>query len=268
VGSPDLFARDDRETEQSINFITCHDGFTLNDLVSFNEKHNQDNGENNRDGMNENFSWNCGHEGDTDDSSIQELRNRQVKNHLTVLMLSAGLPMLLAGDEVRRTQRGNNNAYCQDNELSWFDWTLFDRHSDVHRFVQQLCRYRTSGVQGTATLAQLMQRASVRWHGVKLNKPDWATHSRSLAAELLSQCGPVCLYAIFNGYHADLEFELPPAPGVESQPWRLCIDTAKPSPYDILPLREAPAFASSTYLAQARSVVLLARFLSPAAGAS
>jgi isoamylase len=262
LGSPDLFARDDREAEQSINFITCHDGFTLNDLVSYNDKHNWDNGEDNRDGMNDNFSWNCGHEGETNDPYIQELRNRQVKNHLTVLMLSAGLPMLLAGDEVRRTQRGNNNAYCQDNELSWFDWTLFDQHADVHRFVQHLCRYRTSTAQGTTTLTQLIQRARVRWHGVKLNAPDWATHSHSLAAEILSQRGPVCLYAIFNAYREDLSFELPPIPSAESQPWRRCIDTGNPSPYDILPMTEAPAVSDSVYLAKARSIVLLARFLS------
>jgi len=128
--------------EQSIHFVTCHDGFTLNDLVSFNGKHNEANGEENRDGSNDNLSWNCGAEGPTDDPEIERLRNRQVKNFLTITLLAVGAPMLLMGDEVRRTQRGNNNAYCQDNEISWFDWTLLDKHPDVYRFVKRLLSFR------------------------------------------------------------------------------------------------------------------------------
>ena len=124
LGSPEIYGHKEREPEQSINFVTCHDGFTLNDLVSYNHKHNEANGEDNRDGANENRSWNCGVEGPTDDPAIEQLRNRQVKNFFTVTMLSLGVPMFVMGDEVRRTQRGNNNAYCQDNETSWFDWTL------------------------------------------------------------------------------------------------------------------------------------------------
>ena len=122
--------------------MTCHDGFTLNDLVSYNEKHNEANGEDNRDGANDNRSWNCGVEGPTDDPAVEKLRNRQVKNFLTVTLLSLGVPMILMGDEVRRTQRGNNNAYCQDNETSWFDWTLVEKHADVHRFVKLLIARR------------------------------------------------------------------------------------------------------------------------------
>ena len=120
---PGLYGHEEREAEQSINFVTCHDGFTLNDLVSYNQKHNEANGEDNRDGANDNLSWNCGAEGPTDDPAVEALRNRQVKNFIAVLMLAAGTPMLLMGDEVRRTQRGNNNAYCHDNELNWFDWS-------------------------------------------------------------------------------------------------------------------------------------------------
>ncbi len=142
VGSPEIYGHKGREVEQSINFVTCHDGFTLNDLVSYNDKHNEANGEDNRDGDNDNRSWNCGVEGQTDDPVIERLRNRQVKNFLTVTLLSLGVPMITMGDEVRRTQRGNNNAYCQDNELSWFDWTLLERHADVHRFVSLLCTRR------------------------------------------------------------------------------------------------------------------------------
>jgi glycogen operon protein len=118
--------------------VTCHDGFTLNDLVSYNDKHNEANGEDNRDGANDNRSWNCGVEGPSDDPAIEKLRNRQVKNFLTVTLMSLGMPMILMGDEVRRTQRGNNNAYCLDNELNWFDWQLVTRHADVLRFVRLL----------------------------------------------------------------------------------------------------------------------------------
>ena len=133
LGSPDLYGHEEREAEQSINFVTCHDGFTLNDLVSYNQKHNEANGENNRDGTNDNLSWNCGVEGPTDDPEIEALRNRQVKNFFALMLLAAGTPMLLMGDEVRRTQRGNNNAYCQDDDISWFDWACSNdtRHPSI-----------------------------------------------------------------------------------------------------------------------------------------
>jgi isoamylase len=117
-----VYGHKGREAEASVNFITCHDGFSLNDLVSYNSKHNEANGEQNRDGADDNRSWNCGVEGPTDDPQIEELRNRQVKNFLTVTLFSFGVPMILMGDELRRTQRGNNNAYCHDNEANWFDW--------------------------------------------------------------------------------------------------------------------------------------------------
>ena len=142
VGSPEIYGHKEREAEQSVNFVTCHDGFTLNDLVSYNDKHNEANGEDNRDGANDNRSWNCGVEGPTDDPAVEKLRNRQVKNFLTVTLMSLGMPMILMGDEVRRTQRGNNNAYCQDNEISWFDWSLLEKHADVHRFVSLLTARR------------------------------------------------------------------------------------------------------------------------------
>ena len=142
LGSHEVYGHKEREAEQSVNFVTCHDGFTLNDLVSYNGKHNEANGEENRDGANDNKSWNCGVEGPTDDPAIEELRNRQVKNFLTVTMLSLGVPMILMGDEVRRTQGGNNNFYCHDNEANWFDWSLVEKHADVHRFVKLLLARR------------------------------------------------------------------------------------------------------------------------------
>ena len=129
LGSPDIYGHKEREAEQSVNFVTCHDGFTVNDLVSYDQKHNEQNGEGNRDGANDNRSWNCGVEGPSQEPSIEKLRNRQVKNFLTVTILSLGMPMLLMGDEVRRSQGGNNNAYCQDNETSWFDWALVENPS-------------------------------------------------------------------------------------------------------------------------------------------
>ena len=185
LGSPEIYGHKEREAEQSINFVTCHDGFTLNDLVSYNEKHNEANGEDNRDGANDNRSWNCGVEGPTDDPAIEKLRNRQVKNFLTVTLLSLGVPMILMGDEVRRTQRGNNNAYCQDNETSWFDWTLLEKHADVHRFVSLLNARRllrdVEHERQRVSLSQLLREANKAWHGVKLGQPDWGDQSHSLA---------------------------------------------------------------------------------------
>ena len=144
TGSPDVFGHEEREAEQSINFVTCHDGFTLNDLVSYNTKHNEANGHDNLDGASDNLSWNCGVEGPSDDPAVERLRNRQVKNFLTLTMLAVGTPMLLMGDEVRRTQRGNNNAYCINDETTWFDWDLVVRHGDVHRFAKELIALRVS----------------------------------------------------------------------------------------------------------------------------
>ena len=185
LGSPEIYGHEEREPEQSVNFVTCHDGFTLNDLVSYDRKHNEANGENNRDGADDNRSWNCGAEGPTDDPGVEKLRNRQVKNFLTVTMLSLGVPMILMGDEVRRTQAGNNNAYCQDNEISWFDWTLVAKHADVHRFVTLLNARRllrdAEHERRRMSLNQLLRQAKTAWHGVKLNQPDWSPSSRSVA---------------------------------------------------------------------------------------
>jgi len=262
LGSPDLFGHEEREAEQSINFVTCHDGFTLNDLVSFNEKHNEANGEANRDGSNDNLSWNCGAEGPTGDPATETLRNRQVKNFLALNLLSVGTPMLLMGDEVRRTQRGNNNAYCQDNESSWFDWSLCERHADVHRFVRLLSAFRHERdvvVEGTAqTLNQLLRHARIDWHGVSLNDPDWSHDSRALAFTLQTLGWRFLLHGMFNAYWEPLTFELPPAPSGSDQLWRLCIDTALPSPDDINRWEEAAMVTTSTYVVQSRSIVLLA----------
>jgi isoamylase len=262
LGSPDLYGHEEREAEQSINFVTCHDGFTLNDLVSFNGKHNEANGEHNRDGSDDNLSWNCGIEGATDDPAVEALRNRQVKNFLTLALLASGTPMLLMGDEVRRSQRGNNNAYCQDSEISWFDWTLFERHADIHRFARALNRFRQRrdvvAEEATLTLNQLLRRTRIAWHGVTLDRPDWGDSSHSLAFTLRSLHARFLFHGLLNAYWQPLTFELPPVSAEVGQPWRRCIDTALTSPDDIYHWAQAPVVTQTTYLVQPRSIVLLA----------
>jgi isoamylase len=262
LGSPDIYGHEEREAEQSINFVTCHDGFTLNDLVSYNHKHNEANGENNRDGTDDNLSWNCGVEGPTDDLAIEVLRDRQVKNFFALELLAAGTPMLLMGDEVRRTQRGNNNAYCQDSEISWFDWSLLERHSDIHRFVKSLNAFRQRrdvvAEEGKLSLNQLLQRAKIEWHGVVVNRPDWSEHSHSLAFTMHSLRARFLIHGMLNAYWEPLTFELPPVPTEAQQRWKRCVDTALASPDDFCPWEKAPLVAQATYVVQPRSVVFLA----------
>jgi glycogen operon protein len=261
LGSPDIYRHDHREAEQSVNFVTSHDGFTLNDLVSYNEKHNEANGQNNLDGATVNLSWNCGIEGPTDDPQIEALRTRQIKNFLALNLLAAGMPMLVMGDEVRRTQHGNNNAYCQDNEISWFDWDLVERHADIHRFASSLIAYRTRPLaEGIPlTLNEVLEHSSIQWHGVKPYHPDWSEHSHSLAISLESLRADILLYAMSNAYWEPLPFELPSTSilGGEPRPWRRWIDTALASPQDVTPWETAPAFLAASYTVQPRSVVVL-----------
>ncbi len=258
VGSPEVYGHKEREAEQSVNFVTCHDGFTLNDLVSYNDKHNEANGEGNRDGANDNRSWNCGVEGPTTDPVIERLRNRQVKNFFTANLMSLGLPMLLMGDEVRQTQQGNNNAFCQDNELSWLDWSLVDRHADVLRFVSLLCARRvqreiTHETQ-RVSINTLLRDANESWHGVKLNEPDWSDGSRSIALQGELKRQGLHFYIMFNAFWEPLEFELPRLEGLTWQRW---IDTALDSPDDIQAWDRAPAWKGDTYKVTDRSVVML-----------
>jgi isoamylase len=261
LGSPDIFGHDSREAEQSVNFVTCHDGFTVNDLVSYNTKHNEENGEDSRDGSNENHSWNCGVEGPSEDSAVEELRNRQVKNFLTVTLLSLGLPMILMGDEVRRTQFGNNNAYCQDSETSWFDWALVERHKDVYRFVRLLNERRVlrdlEDGADTMSLIDLLVRADKAWHGTKLYQPDWGDDSHSLAISAVLHQESLVFHMIMNAFWEALEFELPPIDIGKQNPWRRWIDTSLGSPNDIVDWRESPTVPGFLYSAGPRSVVLL-----------
>jgi isoamylase len=253
--SPDLYGHEEREAEQSINFITCHDGFTLNDLVSYNGKHNEANGEQNRDGADDNRSWNCGFEGPNEDPAIEELRNRQAKNFLALTLIALGIPMLLMGDEVRRTQHGNNNAYCQDNEISWFDWSLIERHRGLFRFVKALIaqRLRLVGMRDKTDLSLIafLRHAEVQFHGVRLAQPDWSDDSHSLALTALNIGAGAILHIMINAYWEPLEFELPVQHG-----WRRWIDTARASPDDIVE-SGWPAFDGRTWVAQPRSLAAL-----------
>jgi glycogen operon protein len=263
MGSPDIYPQGDRDINRSINFITCHDGFTLNDLVSYNVKHNEVNGEDNRDGTEENFSWNCGIEGETDNSAIEALRNRQIKNFLTILFLSQGTPMLLMGDEIRRSQQGNNNAYCQDNEISWFDWSSLEKYADLQRFIkclidftQSRAIFRQERILATTTISKAPQ---IIWHGVRLGQPDWGYDSHSLAFSLHHpECGEH-LHVLLNDYWQPLTFDLPP-PRQPGDCWHRIVDTALPTPEDFCPPETASAIEVGRYKVAARaSVVLMAR---------
>jgi isoamylase len=261
LASPDIYGHEEREPEQSINFVTCHDGFTLNDLVSYDQKHNEANGEENRDGTNDNLSWNCGTEGPTDDPEIERLRNRQCKNFIAVTLLSMGAPMLLMGDEIRRAQRGNNNAYCQDNEISWLDWTLLEKHGDLRRFVKLLIfnRLHRGALEEDedTSLNEVIRRAQIVWHGVRLNQPDWSFDSHSLAVSAHTAATGMVLHLMLNAHWEDLEFELPSIGSGDKSSWRRWIDTYLESPDDISDLVDAPEVQGSTYLVHRHSIALL-----------
>ncbi|NER06960.1 MAG: glycogen debranching enzyme, partial [Okeania sp. SIO3C4] len=279
MGSPDIYPQPDREPNHSINFITCHDGFTMSDLVSYNEKHNEANCEDNRDGANDNYSWNCGVEGLTNKWEIERLRLRQIKNFFTILFFSQGTPMILMGDEVRRTQLGNNNGYCQNNKLSWFDWEQIKKQTDLLRFVkgiihftQELEMMRVDKVlatvgSGTPESSLLREKGEVdpnkvpniSWHGVRLGKPDWHLDSRTLAFSLKHPKSGEYFHIILNAYWKPLMFELPRLKKRES--WYLIINTAFPSPKDFNDLDTATKVIGVRYRVEPRSaIVLMARF--------
>ncbi len=254
-GSPDLFKKPFRDPNRSINFITCHDGFTMNDLVSYNGKHNEANQEDNRDGSNDNYSCNYGFEGPTEDVAIEQLRIRQIKNLFTILLLSQGTPMFVMGDEVRRSQQGNNNAYCHDDELSWFDWKNVDSNQELFQFVQQLIQFNLSH-----EIFQ-MERfwddsipgkpSSIFWHGIKLNEPDRGENSHSIAYTLVEDNGGSQYHFMINAWWEPLNFEIP-----RGQPWYRIIDTFKTFPEDFQPLAKKPV-RHNNYLVNSRSVVVL-----------
>ncbi|HIK14436.1 MAG TPA: glycogen debranching protein GlgX [Leptolyngbyaceae cyanobacterium M33_DOE_097] len=260
TGSPDMYQHEEREAEQSVNFITCHDGFTLNDLVSYNAKHNEPNKEDNRDGANNNLSWNCGVEGPSEDPTIERLRDRQIKNCLTLTLLAIGTPMLLMGDEVRRTQLGNNNAYCQNNDISWFDWSRLSQYSHIHRFTKQLIALRLNQdlpiERLDMTLNELLRQQRVQWHGIHLDSPDWSHDSHTLAATIHLLDDQFILHLMINAYWEALTFEIPSINNGYGS-WRRCIDTFLDSPDDVCEWAKAPLIHDSNYRVEARSIVLL-----------
>jgi isoamylase len=259
LGSPDLYLTSAREPYHSINFVTCHDGFPLTDLVSYNEKHNLPNGENNNDGTNANYSWNCGSEGPTDDAAINELRLRQRKNLAAILLVSHGVPMILAGDEIGRTQQGNNNAYCQDNDVSWLDWRLAESNAGLLRFFELMIAFRRRCKLLRRERFELHGEGGfhITWHGIKRNQPDWGESSHTVAMQLtqLHEKGQrEDIHFIANAYSGELEFDLPP---IGEHEWFRLADTAQPSPQDIAEDgQEFPLQSQESYRVQPRSVVV------------
>jgi isoamylase len=261
-GSPDLYWY--RGPTASTNFITCHDGFTLRDLVSYNGKHNEANGENNNDGGNDNNSWNCGWEGESTDPAVNELRVRQMKNAATILMMSQGVPMILMGDEIGRTQKGNNNAYCHDNEYSWMDWDLAEANADLLRFFRKIIAFRHAhpavrrsrffehrDIRGTGA-------ADITFHGLQPFAPDYSDWSRCLAFML---SGPNAnepdddIYVAMNMYWEALPFRLPRS--CTESPWKIAINTFMPPPQDIFDRGSGPSLDHGEIIVGPRSIIVL-----------
>jgi glycogen operon protein len=268
TGSADLYGDDGRSAFNGVNFVTCHDGFTLHDLVAYNGKHNEANGEDNRDGADENDSWNCGVEGDTDDPAVLALRRQLVKNHACALLFSAGTPMILGGDEFLRTQRGNNNAYCQDNEVSWFDWGAAAAHADVQAFFRKAIALtrrfpilrRRSFLLGKDLDAD--QIPDVTWFGADLGSPRWQDPElRTLCYQLDGGEEPTrrrdyLLFMILNA-HWDAQSILLPKPRIGSR-WYRIVDTSRSAGEDVMEAgREVPIDPPDRYVAGGRSTVVL-----------
>ncbi len=232
AGSADLYQNDGRAPFHSINFVTSHDGFTLMDLVSYNEKHNEANGENNADGSNENHSWNCGEEGTSSNPRINRLRKQQMKNLASILLLSQGVPMILAGDEMGRTQQGNNNPYCQDNEISWLNWRLLRQNRDLFRFFKELIAFRKRhAILRRRTYQDPDEVPDFIWHGVKPCQADWGWHSRFLGLQLVGGKTENDLLILANSYEGRLTVEL--APPSHHKQWYRFVDTSLSPPQDI-----------------------------------
>jgi glycogen operon protein len=256
-GSPDLYKGGGRAPYHSINFVTCHDGFSLRDLVSYNEKHNEENGEDNRDGTNDNQSWNCGVEGSTDFWDVNTMRLRQMKNFTALLFVSQGVPMILAGDEFGKTQRGNNNAYCQDNEISWLDWDLKKTYPDLFRFFRLMIKFRKKHAAfKSESFQEDTHEHRMTWHGVEVGRPDWSEHSRAVALLINGSDDASDIYIIANSFWEELKFQLPEA--MHGRKWFRFVDTMLGSPHDIAePNDESYIYDQSAYTAGPRSVVIL-----------
>jgi len=230
TGSFDLFAtKPSYSSRRSINYVTCHDGFTLADVVSYDHKHNEANGEGNRDGLDENYSANYGCEGETSDVEIQAIRTRQIKNFLLTLLISRGVPMLLAGDEFRRTQGGNNNAYCQDNEVSWLNWRLAEEHAEIHRFTRVMLAFRRA--HPVLRRLSFYTAQELRWFSPRGDAPDWRAPTQHCLACMVAGARESEIFMAFNASLNDEVFVLPrPANGGR---WRRVADTAAHPPDDV-----------------------------------
>ena len=256
-GSADIYTQSGKGPQSSINFITCHDGFTLNDLVSYRDKHNEANGENNHDGTNNNLSESYGAEGETADGQIESIRKCQIKNFLLTLLISRGVPMLLGGDEFRRTQGGNNNAYCQDNETSWVDWTKLKQHQEIYRFAQGMMAFRRA--HPILSKEQFYTDAEILWFNPQQGSPNWADPKSKELGCLVLENGQDRLYLMFNAGPEETDFGLPPLP--PGYLWHLAVDTSRSAPQDLSPAGEETILDNSrAYHLKARSsAILLAR---------
>ncbi len=256
-GSADIYAKSGKGPECSINFVTCHDGFTLNDLVSYQDKHNEANGNNNQDGTNENLSGNYGAEGETADTRIESLRIRQIKNFLLTLLISRGVPMLLGGDEFRRTQGGNNNAYCQDNETSWYDWRCLESHREIFRFTCRMIALRNA--HPVLSMEQFYTDAEIHWFGPQGGLPDWADPKQKQFACLIQEDEQREIFLMFNASNAAIDFALPPV--LPETRWYLAVDTSREAPQDVFAAGEELLLEGSpTYHLPSRAgAILLAR---------
>jgi glycogen operon protein len=253
-GSADIYAKSGKGPESSINFITCHDGFTLQDLVSYRQKHNEANGENNHDGANDNFSENYGAEGETADGRIESIRTRQIKNFLLTLFISRGVPMLLGGDEFRRTQRGNNNAYCQDNETSWCDWGSLERHQEMYRFTRGMIAFRRA--HPMLSTEQFYTDAEIQWFSPHGNLPHWDDPKEKQLACLIHESEHEALYLMFNAGAEAVVFHVPPPP--YGARWHLAVDTSHDAPHDLFGAGDEPLLdQSQAYPLSARTSVIL-----------
>ena len=256
-GSADIYTKSGKGPEGSINFVTCHDGFTLNDLVSYRYKHNEANAENNHDGTDANFSENYGAEGETTDAGIETLRKRQIKNFLLTLLISRGVPMLLGGDEFRRTQGGNNNAYCQDNETSWVDWTNLEQHQEIYRFAHGMIAFRRA--HSILSQEHFYTDAEIRWFNPHGGQRHWTDPKEKQFACLIHEIEHNALCLMFNAGADAVDFSLPPAlPGTR---WHLAVDTSHEAPQDLFAAGEEPLWEDpQTYhLSPRSSAILLAR---------
>ncbi|OQY76425.1 MAG: glycogen debranching enzyme, partial [Ignavibacteriales bacterium UTCHB3] len=259
AASPDIYTDPLRDPARGVNFVTCHDGFTMNDLVSYDKKHNEDNRENNRDGANDNYSWNHGTEGASNNPAVETLRKKQIKNFMILMFAAQGTPLFSMGDEVRKTQLGNNNAYCHDNEMNWFDWGLLEKNEEILRFTKKIIRF-TNENEIFSWCSPWMNGGNfgesiMDLHGVEPFKPDLSPHSLSLCFTLKDFWYNAYYHFIFNSFWEPLVFRLPRYANAEG--WKVVADTGNDAPYDFFNPGDEPTLPDDKYTARERSSVIL-----------